>query len=61
MKGKTDLEAAEEETRQEAGVIGRISKAPIGHYSYWKRLTDVFVPITVSVFALEVVEELAKF
>lgn len=54
MKGKSDAEAAAEEAEQEAGVRGRIGSRPIGQYRYWKRLKDAFVPMTVTVFVLEV-------
>lgn len=61
MKGKSDAEAAAEEAEQEAGVTGRIGKRPIGQYRYWKRLKDAFVPMTVTVFALEVDAEMQNF
>jgi 8-oxo-dGTP pyrophosphatase MutT (NUDIX family) len=61
MKGKSDAEAAAREARQEAGVTGRIHQQPIGRYSYWKRLKDAFVPVTVIVFALEVDTEMDRF
>ncbi len=57
IKGKPDAEAAAEEAEQEAGVTGRVGDRPIGQYRYWKRLKDAFVPLTVSVFALEVEAE----
>ncbi|BCH22450.1 NUDIX hydrolase [Mesorhizobium sp. L-8-10] len=61
MKGRSDAKAAAEEAEQEAGVTGRIGGRPIGHYRYWKRLKDAFVPITVTVFALEVEAEAEEF
>lgn len=54
MKGRSLADAARIEAEEEAGVEGRISEAPLGTYSYWKRLKSAFVPITVSVFTLEV-------
>ena len=57
VKGMTDAEAAAEEAEQEAGVVGRVDKHPIGRYRYWKRLADAFVPITVTVYPLEVEAE----
>lgn len=61
MKGRSDAEAAAEEAEQEAGVRGRIGKRPIGQYRYWKRLKDAFVPMTVTVFALEVDAEMQNY
>lgn len=54
MKQLTDAEAAAEEARQEAGVVGTTADTPIGSYLYWKRLKKAFVPITVDVYPLEV-------
>lgn len=61
IKGMSDAEAAAEEAEQEAGVTGRVGGRPIGHYRYWKRLKDAFVPMTVAVFMLEVEAEAEKF
>lgn len=61
IKGMSDADAAAEEAEQEAGVTGRVGKQPIGRYRYWKRLSDAFVPITVSVFPLEVEAEVQAF
>lgn len=61
VKGKSDPESAAEEAEQEAGVTGRIGQRPIGQYRYWKRLKDVFVPMSVTVFALEVDAETQDF
>lgn len=61
MKKRADAAAAALEARQEAGVVGKPSKSPIGSYFYWKRLKKVFVPVTVDVFSLEVEEELPKW
>lgn len=61
IKGMSDADAAAEEAEQEAGVTGRVSNQPIGRYRYWKRLSDAFVPITVSVFPLEVKAEAQVF
>jgi 8-oxo-dGTP pyrophosphatase MutT (NUDIX family) len=61
MKGRQDYVAAEIEAKQEAGVIGRIHKKPIGFYEYWKRLADHFVLCRVKVFVLEVERQLADW
>jgi 8-oxo-dGTP pyrophosphatase MutT (NUDIX family) len=37
MKGRKPGEAAAQEAREEAGLVGRPSKKPIGSYSYFKR------------------------
>lgn len=54
MKGLPDWKAAAMEAKQEAGLIGNVGKKPIGTYRYWKRLERMFVPVTVSVFGLQV-------
>jgi len=61
MKGKSDRKAAAIEAMEEAGVIGKPSKAPIGRYRYWKRLTDCFALVDVDVYSLEVTENLADW
>lgn len=58
MKGKTDRKAAAIEAMEEAGVLGKPSKAPIGRYRYWKRLVDCFTLVKVDVYSLEVTENL---
>jgi 8-oxo-dGTP pyrophosphatase MutT (NUDIX family) len=55
MKGKKPHRAAEREAYEEAGLVGQISKDPIGAYSYDKRLrTGSSVPCEVAVFPLKV-------
>ncbi len=58
MKGRSDPEAAAQEAKEEAGVLGTISKHPIGHYFYWKELSRMSIQIRVSVYALVVSEQL---
>jgi 8-oxo-dGTP pyrophosphatase MutT (NUDIX family) len=54
-KGKTPHHSAAREAFEEAGVVGAVSKDPIGSFSYQKRLrTGVVVDCEVRVFALEV-------
>lgn len=36
MPGRLDCKAAAIEAREEAGVVGRIRKSPMGHYDYVK-------------------------
>jgi 8-oxo-dGTP pyrophosphatase MutT (NUDIX family) len=58
MKGHKDYRAAAIEAQQEAGLVGRIHKKPIGAYVYWKRRTDCFQMIRAKVFLLEVDRQL---
>jgi 8-oxo-dGTP pyrophosphatase MutT (NUDIX family) len=60
--GEAAWDSAAREAREEAGIVGHISKRPIGSYHYMKRL-DNGLPIwcTVEVFALEVVERLKSW
>lgn len=59
--GVKDHKAAAEEAREEAGIIGKIGKKPVGSYTYDKRRTNGSVPVRVKVFLLEVVEELDEW
>ncbi len=55
MKGKKPHRAAEREAYEEAGLIGKVRKVPLGTYSYEKRLgTGSSVPCNVTVFPLRV-------
>ena len=54
MKGKSARKAAALEAREEAGVVGKALREPIGHYAYWKRLADCFVPVRVTVYLVAV-------
>jgi 8-oxo-dGTP pyrophosphatase MutT (NUDIX family) len=56
--GVKDWKAAAEEAREEAGIRGRISKKPVGSYTYDKRRASGSVPVRVKVFLLEVEEEM---
>jgi len=61
MKGRQDHDAAQIEAMQEAGVVGRIRKKPIGFYEYWKRLSNHFELCRVKVFLLEVERQLGDW
>ena len=62
MIGKTPHEAAAIEAEEEAGVRGRISPLPIGEFQYAKILPDgSSVPALVTLFPLEVEQELARW
>jgi 8-oxo-dGTP pyrophosphatase MutT (NUDIX family) len=58
MKGLKDHKAAAQEAREEAGVIGKARKDPIGTYLYWKRRERHFDLCRVSVYLLEISREL---
>jgi 8-oxo-dGTP pyrophosphatase MutT (NUDIX family) len=54
MAGKKPHQAAEQEAREEAGIVGSIAKRPIGSYRYWKRLDATFALCKVDVYPLAV-------
>lgn len=59
--GVKDYKAAAEEAREEAGILGKAHKKPIGTYTYEKRKPNGNVPVKVKVFLLEVEQELADW
>ncbi len=61
MKGLKPHQAAAQEAREEAGISGKVSKRPIGTYTYVKRLTNSSQPCRVTVYRLDVEEERDKF
>jgi ADP-ribose pyrophosphatase YjhB (NUDIX family) len=61
MKGKSGRKAATIEAREEAGVTGTALKQPLGTYGYWKRLSDRFANVVVTVYLLPVAEELPEW
>lgn len=61
MKRLTARAAARAEAEEEAGVTGRIAKAPIGVYTYWKRQIDRFDFVRVEVFPLRVTGQLLEW
>lgn len=61
MKGKSGRKAATIEALEEAGVAGKTLKAPAGSYHYWKRLPAAFVRVDVTVYLLEVTEQLKSW
>jgi 8-oxo-dGTP pyrophosphatase MutT (NUDIX family) len=56
--GQPDCDAAAEEAREEAGVLGEARVASFGSYTYEKQRSTGVVPVNVSVYVLEVREEL---
>jgi 8-oxo-dGTP pyrophosphatase MutT (NUDIX family) len=62
IAGKTDAESAEQEAKEEAGVAGIISDAPIGSYHFIRQEDDGTTrPAQAVVYPLQVTEELAKW
>lgn len=61
IDGKSDAEAAEVEAWEEAGVLGRIGKHPIGVYGYDKRRPKSTVPVLVEVYVLQVSDVLTEW
>jgi 8-oxo-dGTP pyrophosphatase MutT (NUDIX family) len=52
MKGKKNWAAAAQEAKEEAGVIGRTEKKPVGHFLYFKRRSAHFDLVRVEVYVL---------
>ncbi len=62
MDGKNCYEVAEREAFEEAGMKGKISKKPLGHFTYLKTLDGgLKIPCRVQVHPLEVRTELKDF
>ena len=62
MTGKTPHAAAAQEAKEEAGVVGRISKKTIGEFEYIKRLKNgAPLQCAVEVFPLKVVKQLTHW
>lgn len=58
IKGMTDAEAAETEAMEEAGLVGRVDRKPLGRFMYEKRFPKKTEPVRVDVFGLEVERQL---
>lgn len=58
MRRHTRPEAAAIEAMEEAGVEGRITPRPLGHYRYVKVFDDCALPVRVTVFPLRVERQL---
>lgn len=62
MKDRTPRQVAAQEAFEEAGVKGKVGKAPLGRYCYVKRLeTGESAPCIVEVFSLELGETVSSF
>jgi 8-oxo-dGTP pyrophosphatase MutT (NUDIX family) len=57
MAGRSGSAAAAIEALEEAGLIGVISEAPIGEFTYLKRFSHFSEPCRVEVFAMRVVRQ----
>jgi 8-oxo-dGTP pyrophosphatase MutT (NUDIX family) len=61
-KGRAPHRSAAREAYEEAGVVGRVRRQPLGSFSYEKRLsTGCIVVCKVDVFALEVRRQSRKW
>ncbi len=61
MKGKKNWAAAAQEAKEEAGVIGRTEKKPIGEFLYFKRRSAHFDLVRVEVFVLHYEKRLSSY
>jgi 8-oxo-dGTP pyrophosphatase MutT (NUDIX family) len=61
IAGKKPHRAAAIEALEEGGLVGRVSKKPLGSYTFWKRRTDYFELATVTVFPLQVTGRKARW
>ncbi|MGN8115711.1 NUDIX hydrolase [Labrys sp. 22185] len=52
---------AEREALEEAGILGKIKRKPIGQYRYWKRFKSHFGMVEVDVYPLKVENELESW
>ena len=62
MAGRSPHAAAAQEAKEEAGVVGRISKKPLGSFNYVKRLKNgAPLQCTVDVFPMKVSKHLTHW
>ncbi|MBZ9939202.1 NUDIX hydrolase [Mesorhizobium sp. BR1-1-16] len=61
MKGRSDSDAARIEAIEEGGLVGKVTKRPIGSFLYWKRRPTELDLIRVEVYRLDVDEQLATW
>lgn len=61
VPGLAPHKAAAREALEEAGLIGKARKKPIGSYAFWKRREDHWSLASVSVHVMKVEERLASF
>ncbi len=60
-KGYKKPEAAAMEAYEEAGVAGKVSKKPVGTYTYWKRGVGEFERLRVVVYPLQITKQRADW
>lgn len=58
MKGRKCWEAAAQEALEEAGIVGRLCKTPVGNYVYFKRRAAHFNVCRVEVYPLSFTKQL---
>ncbi len=58
LADKKAWKAAQQEAKEEAGLIGKVKHKPLGRYRYWKRFGDHFGLVEVDVYPLKVREQL---
>ena len=62
MKGRKPYAAAAQEALEEAGLVGKVEKAPLGSYSYVKKMRNgAGILCRVDVYALQVQRQLKKW
>jgi ADP-ribose pyrophosphatase YjhB (NUDIX family) len=61
IAGLPPHKAAAREAREEAGLVGKARKKPLGSYRFWKRREDHWVLASVSVHLMKVEDRLADF
>jgi len=61
MKGKKDWEAAAQEAKEEAGIVGKARKKPLGDFLYFKRRAAHFDLCKVVVYRLDYERQLDSY
>ena len=61
MRGKKNWAAAEQEAKEEAGVIGKTCKRSVGEFYYFKRRITHFDLCRVEVFVIDVQKQLSVY
>lgn len=61
IKNLKPHESAGREALEEAGVVGRVGKKPIGEYNYFKRMSAHFVLCSVRLYPMEVQAQCAEW
>jgi 8-oxo-dGTP pyrophosphatase MutT (NUDIX family) len=62
MKGRKPYAAAAQEALEEAGVVGKVEKTPLGSYSYVKKMRNgAGILCHVDVYALQVQRQMKKW